>query len=312
MNKNMALSSSCSGPATVQVVGMSSVGEKHHPPVRTMSATKAVLLASGSVAKQRRMEEAHTALFSQPESLRSGTNLMSQLKFAIDLLKATTAGGQTMVSIVDRLGLGDTPEANKRALTERLRTHPRVVWTSGTGTGKQTTWRTGTYAYLAAVPGVTDADSLLAFLWRRSTRVVTVRDLKDGWPDCEDALALLEQQHKIFMTTRSKSRQWGKRSSSSLLPRHVWLDDPSLYYEIEPEFAALWPRVEVPSTSMQHEKLWKVELAGGEEAEAAGRKKKPEASKVQKKKKKACNKSGGLQTNAHLMHLLQDYSHLRR
>ncbi|OAA52600.1 Transcription initiation factor TFIIE, beta subunit [Beauveria brongniartii RCEF 3172] len=246
----------------------------------------------------KRKREAHPEVYSQPQLTGYGVDVKSHMKFAVDFLKARGAP-KSMKDIIDHLSVRNTTDEHKQELAEGLRGHPRVEWRPDTSLSEQT-WRTGTYSYRAVVPGVTDATSLLAFLQRKTdASSLAVRDLKDGWPDCEDTLARLEAQHKILVT----------RTNRENFPRHVWLDDASLHHAIQPEFQALWRRVQIPSVDDMHRKLTNASLKPTSEdprkmAAAAGNKPKAQ--------KKRASKRGGKQTNVHMTHLLQDYSNLRR
>ncbi|XWW98730.1 hypothetical protein V2A60_006732 [Cordyceps javanica] len=246
----------------------------------------------------KRKREAHPEVFSQPQLTGYGVDVKSHMKFAVDFLKARGVA-KSMKDIIDHLSVRGTSDEHKQELAEGLRGHPRVEWKPDTSLSEQT-WRTGMYSYRPVVPGVKDATSLLAFLQRKTdASSLAVRDLKDGWPDCEDTLARLESQHKILVT----------RTNRENVARHVWLDDASLHHAIQPEFQAMWRRVQVPSVDDMHRKLVSVQLKPTSEdplkiAAAAGNK-----PKVQKKR---ASKRGGKQTNVHMTHLLQDYSNLRR
>lgn len=285
---------------------LASAASKLSNPMSTKAASLAPPSPSPSAASDsaaptptaKRKRDAQTEVYSQPQLTGYGVDVKSHMKFAVDYLKAKGVS-KTMTEVIDHLSLRGQSDEHKQELAEGLRGHPRVEWRPDTTLSEQT-WKTGMYSYRPVIPGVSDGTSLIAFLQRKSdASSLAVRDLKDGWPDCEDTLGRLEGQHKILVT----------RTNRENFPRHVWLDDASLHHAIQPEFQAMWRRVQIPSVDDMHRKLSSVQLKPTSEdprkiAAAAGNK-----PKVQKKR---ASKRGGKQTNIHMTHLLQDYSNLRR
>ncbi|KAJ4293759.1 transcription factor TFIIE beta subunit, TFIIEB, Tfa2 [Collariella sp. IMI 366227] len=91
-------------------------------------------------------------------------------------------------------------------------------------------------------------------------------------------------------------------------PRMVWLDDASLFHEIDPELKIMWSRCEVPSVENIVPRLV---AAQQKPASEDPRIKAMQAPKVEKKKKRAQRRTGK-STNTHMEHLLKDYSHMKR
>lgn len=247
---------------------------------------------------KRKRDAAPDVPFSQPQLTGYGAEVKTQMTFAVEYLKKK-GESKSMTDIIDHLSLRSYSEEHKKELAEGLRGHPRVEWRPDASLGEQT-WNTGTYAHRPIIPGVKDATTLLAHLQRKTDASgVSVKDLKDGWPDCEETLASLERQHKILVVRTKKDN----------FPRYVWLDDPSLKHSVQPEFQAMWHRVPLPGLDDMHRKLVAVgqkptsedplKLALGTGGKA----------KVQKKK---ASKKMGKATNVHMAHLMQDYSNLRR
>lgn len=285
---------------------LASAASKLSNPMSTKAASLAPPSPSPSAASDsaaatptaKRKRDAAPEVYSQPQLTGYGQDVKSHMKFAVDYLKAKGVT-KTMKEIIDHLSLRAYAEEHKRELADGLRRHPRVDWKPDTSLSEQT-WKTGVYSYRPVVPGVKDGTSLIAFLQRKTdASSLAVRDLKDGWPDCEDTLARLEGQHKILVT----------RTTRENFPRHVWLDDASLHHDVQPEFQAMWRRVQIPSIDDMHRKLVSVGQKPTSEdplkvAAAAGNK--------PKQQKKRASKRGGKMTNTHMDHLLQDFSNLRR
>ncbi|RDA93918.1 hypothetical protein CP533_4503 [Ophiocordyceps camponoti-saundersi (nom. inval.)] len=264
------------------------------PPSPSPSAASDSATPSG----KRKRETVPEVPFSQPQLTGYGAEVKTQMTFAVEYLKKK-GDQKTMTDIIDHLSLRSYPEDHKRELAEGLRGHPRIDWRPD-GSLTEQTWKTGTYAHRPIIPGVRDGTSLLAFLQRKTDASgVAVKDLKDGWPDCEETLASLERQNKALVVRTKKDN----------FPRHVWPDDPSLKYSVQPEFQARWHAVPLPSLEDMHRKLVSV----GQKPTSEDPRKLAQAlgSKPKTQKKKA-GKKVGKATNVHMAHLMQDYSNMRR
>ena len=219
------------------------------------------------------------------------------MTFAVEYLKKK-GEAKTITEIIDHLSLRNYADEHKRELAEGLRGHPRVEWKPDASLSEQT-WKTGKYAHRPIIPGVKDATSLLAHLQRKTDASgVSVKDLKDGWPDCEDTLAALEREHKILVVRTKKDN----------FPRSVWPNDASLHYNVQQEFRIMWHRVPLPSLDDMHRKLVSV---GQKPTSEDPLKITQQGGKPQKQKKRA-GKRIGKATNVHMAHLMQDYSGMRR
>ncbi|KAG5994655.1 hypothetical protein E4U54_003040 [Claviceps lovelessii] len=274
----------------------------------SLSAGKATSLAppspspsaasdSATPTAKRKRDMAPEVPFSQPQLTGYGAEVKTQMAFAVELLK-TKGEQKTITDIISHLSLQGYTEEHKRELAEGLRGHPRIDWRPD-GSLSEQTWKTGAYTYRPVIQGVKDGTSLLAYLQRKTDASgVSVKDLKDGWPDCEETLASLEKQHKILVVRTKKDNT----------PRFVWADDASLHPHVQPEFAAMWHRVPIPSIEDMHRKLVNV----GQKPTSEDPLKIQQATNKPKTQKKRASKRGGKATNVHMAHLLQDFSHIRR
>lgn len=237
--------------------------------------------------------------FSQPQLTGYGAEVKTNMTFAVDYLKGKKGVTKTLADIIGHLSLLSQSEEHKKQLAEGLRGHPRVEWRPD-GNLTEQTWQTGTYKHRPIIPGVHDGVTLLAHLQRKTDASgVAVRDLKDGWPDCEDTLTEVENEHRILVVRTKKDN----------LPRYVWADDPSLFHSVEPEFQNMWQRVQIPSLDDMHRKLTNV---GQKPTSDDPRKAKDGAGGKPKTQKKRSGKRIGKVTNVHMAHLMQDFSGLRR
>ncbi|KZZ96804.1 Transcription initiation factor TFIIE, beta subunit [Moelleriella libera RCEF 2490] len=235
--------------------------------------------------------------FSQPQLTGYGAEVKTQMTFAVEYLKKK-ADAKSMTDIIDHLSLRAYGDEHKRELAQGLRGHPRVAWTPDAALAEQT-WRSGIYKYCPVIRDVYDGESLLAHLQRKTDASgLSVKDLKDGWPDCEATLAELEAQHRILVVRTKKDN----------LARAVWLDDPSLHHRVQPEFQGMWGRVPLPSIDDMHRKLVNV----GQKPTSEDPLKIQQAAAKPKIQKKRARKGVGKATNVHMAHLMQDYSNLRR
>jgi len=235
----------------------------------------------------------YVQVYSQPEATGTGTEVRTNMAYAVEKLKdkSTTMTAEELEGF---LSLGRFSEQHKEDLMAGLRKHPRVEWKADPKVSEQT-WRTGTYTYLPIIPGVKDKQSLLAHLQKkRDASGLSVRDLKDGWPKCDQALEELERIHKILVFRTKKDN----------LPRAIWLDDPSLHHHVNPEFVTMWHRTPIPSIDDMHRKLVSV----GQKPTSEDPRLAAAASAKPKVQKKRAGKRVGKTTNVHMAHLMKDYN----
>ncbi|KAF4974345.1 hypothetical protein FZEAL_8743 [Fusarium zealandicum] len=246
---------------------------------------------------KRKRDAAPEVPYSQPQLTGYGAEVKTQMTFAVEYLKKK-GDSKTITEIIDHLSLRGYDEEHKRELAESLRGHPRVDWKPDGNLSEQT-WKTGSYSHRPIIPNVKDATSLLGHLQAKTDASgVSVKDLKDGWPDCEDTLSSLERAHKILVVRTKKDN----------LPRYVWPNDASLHHSVQPEFQAMWHRVPLPGLEDMHRKLVSVgqKPTSEDPLKTQGQAVKP------KTQKRRAGKRGGKATNVHMAHLMQDYSGMRR
>lgn len=263
------------------------------------SPSTSIASTEGTPAAKRKRDAAPDVPYSQPQLTGYGAEVKTQMTFAVEYLKKKGPDAKSIKDIIDHLSLRSQSEEHKKELTEGLRRHPRVDWKPDAKLREQT-WQSGTYAHRPIIPGVRDSTSLLGHLQNKvDSSGTSVKDLKDGWPDCEDTLASLEKQQKILVVRTKKDN----------LPRYVWADDASLHYPVQAEFKSMWSRVPLPSLDDMHRKL--VSVGQKPTSEDPGKINMGGPSKAKVQKKRGMKKSGK-STNTHMAHLMQDYSGLRR
>jgi len=135
------------------------------------------------------------------------------------------------------------------------------------------------------------ADDLLSHLQKQTTFIgLTVRDLKDGWPNVVETIDKLEVQHKVLVTRSKKDNQ----------AKMVWINDPTLNAPLDEEYRKIWESIPVP----EHKEV--IETLTKEKHHPAGSIA-PLQPKAAVKKVKAKRKSTK-QTNVHLKGMLRDFS----
>ncbi|KAK1755718.1 1e60ec1f-fb16-4d6f-a6f1-dad0f04b8cd0 [Echria macrotheca] len=234
----------------------------------------------------------HPIVYSQPQLTGTGTNTVSQMSYAVTWLR-TKEEPQTYMDVLGYLSGTNWPESAQENFVELMRLNPRIQWTPDPTLSEQT-WRTGTYMHRPTIPNVRNKTQLLAYLQKKTDASgVDVKDLKDGWPNCDAALSELEAAHKILVV----------RAKKDGVAKRVWPDDPSLFHEIDPELKLMWAKTDVPAPDSIVQRL---KAAGQKPMSEDPRDKVLAAPKVEKKKR-ATRKTGKL-TNTHMNKLFKDYS----
>ncbi|KAI1422536.1 hypothetical protein F5Y12DRAFT_608282 [Xylaria sp. FL1777] len=232
-----------------------------------------------------------------------GTHMMTQLTYVVDFLKAKRAP-KTLQEVLDHLTLHNLPEQQQRIFVNLMHKHSRIDHipppkTKGAAGGdQQPAWRGGKYQFKAKIPGVHSKTTLLEHLQHKTdASSLSVKDLKDGWPDCDQAITELENEHKILVVRTKKDNH----------AKFVWLDDPRLSHAVDPEFLNMWHRIELPAPDDMVRKL----LALGQKPASEAPQNNAKAPTKAAKKRKT-TRPPKHQSNAHMAHLLKDYSHMKR
>ncbi|KAK3995814.1 transcription initiation factor IIE subunit beta [Cladorrhinum sp. PSN332] len=237
-------------------------------------------------------------VFSQPAMTGTGDSVISQMAYAVSWLRGKDEP-QPYNAVLGYLSYTSRPESDQEFFVEQMRRHPQIQWIPDSNLSEQT-WRTGKYLHRPAIPGVKSKTTLLGYLQKKTDASgVSVKDLKDGWPDCDAAITELELEHKVLVV----------RAKKDGVARMVWLDDSSLAQEIDPQLKMMWTRVELPSLETIAARLI---AAGQKPASEDPRNKVVVPGSGADKKKKRAQRRTGKSTNTHMEHLLKDYSHMKR
>lgn len=244
----------------------------------------------------KRKREPTNVVYSQPAPTGYGTEAFTQVTYVIDFLKKKDEQ-KTFAEILGYLSQAHVEQHKKQLIAQILRRHERVEWIPDPRLKVQT-WDSGFFKHRPII-GVRNKGALLSYLQNKpDAQGVSVKDLKDGWPDCEEAINELEKEHKILVTRTRKDNH----------ARMIWIDDPTLLHSVESDFQMMWLKTELPSVDDLVRKL----LEAGQKPASEDPSKRVKAAPKPKEKKRKAPRKGGRTTNTHMAHLLNDYSHMKR
>jgi transcription initiation factor TFIIE subunit beta len=265
------------------------------PPSPSPSITSTTSAAAGTTPTKKDRDV--PTVFSQPANTGTGNSLLAQMTYVIDWLKQKDEP-KTVHEILEYISGRNKSQEEQEEFANFVRNNPHIQWIPDPSLSEQT-WRSGTYLHRPLIPNVKTKTQLLGYLQKRvDAQGVSVKDLKDGWADCEAAIDDLEREHRVLVV------RWKKDNH----PKTVWINDASLVHPVDPEFQTMWHKVEVPGVDMIVQRLSAV---GQKPTSEDPRLKMIATPKVEKKKKRATRRQGKA-TNTHMEHLLKDYSHLKR
>jgi transcription initiation factor TFIIE subunit beta len=292
--QNAAFKSKLASAATKIPSGNRTLGP---PPASAPSpAPSAGSATSNTDSKElKRKREPPNVVFSQPAQTGYGFEIHTQVQYVIDFLKKKNEP-KSFQDILGYLSQAGADEAFRKKLAAILKKHERVQWIADPDSNKKS-WDSGTYKHRPIINVRTKKDLIGYLQQKRNAMGVAVKDLKDGWADCEDAINELEAEHQLLVTRTKKDNH----------ARMVWIDDVTLHLNIDTEFKAMWQRVELPSVDDLVRKL----LDAGQKPASEDPSKRVKPPPKPKEKKKKAPRKGGRTTNTHMQHLLKDYSHKR-
>lgn len=242
----------------------------------------------------KRKREPANIVYSQPAATGYGNEAFTQVTYVIEFLKRKDEA-KTFQEILEYLSQVNAEEHVKKLIIQILKKHDRVRWIPDS---QAKSWDSGTFIHRPIINVRTKKD-LVAYLQAKpDAQGVSVKDLKDGWPDCESAIDELERENKILVTRTKKDSH----------ARMVWSNDPSLVHHIDNEFLEMWRKVDLPSVDDLVRKL----MDAGQKPASEDPSKRVKPPPKPKEKKKRAPRKGGRTTNTHMAHLLKDYNHLKR
>lgn len=246
--------------------------------------------------KRKREVAPQNVVYSQPAVTGYGSEIFTQVTYVIEFLKKKDEA-KTLQDILLYLSRTNIDEKEKRFLVNILKRHERVEWVPDPESKTQA-WNSGTFRHRPII-NVRSKKELIAYLQNKpDAQGVKFVELKDGWPDCQDAIDELEAENKLLVTRTKKDNH----------PRMVWANDPSLVHSVDPTFQVMWHKVELPTVDELVRKL----MDAGQKPASEDPSKRVKAAPKPKEKKRKAPRKGGKITNNHMAHLLIDYDKQRR
>jgi transcription initiation factor TFIIE subunit beta len=238
--------------------------------------------SSTNGAKRKRPDDgARPVVYSQPQETSSGEHLYTVLGYATTYLKEKREW--TMLKdILSYLNLKpDYPVDRLIQVFQAASPHNRIEYDR----------KTDLYRYKPKLD-IRNAAQLRGWLQnQQSAAGISVKDLKDGWPEAQEEINKLEEKKEILVS----------RNKKDSAPKTVWLNDPTLVNPMDVEFRDDWHRIQLPANP---EELRNKLTAAGLKPASAPRKA-PNAQAKEKKRK--TTRRNGKQTNTHMLHILKDY-----
>ena len=223
----------------------------------------------------------------------AGSELLTQVWNAVHYLKEKDLRPVPFEQIVNYLSLPNDLQKNTPLIRRALASNERVEVVSVGGKDL--------FKYRPQHP-VTNAEELTTYLARQPTaQGIPVRELKDGWPECNEKIDELEKEGAVLVLRNKKDNT----------PKIAWTDSPSYHIlssaqapqKADSDFIDIWSKTKLPASE--------VELRS--ELEKAGLTPTSQVKEVlkgdsKKKEKRRVNRKGGKTTNSHMLGILKDYS----
>ncbi|PLB50147.1 transcription initiation factor IIE, beta subunit [Aspergillus steynii IBT 23096] len=239
----------------------------------------------------RRKRHDADIVYSQPANTGTGKDIMTQVIFAIEHMKSKGVPLK-FGDIVSYLSLQHraNDQGYVQALRSILQRHEKVMF-DPRGANDE-----GTFAFRPP-HNIRSAEQLLQKLQAQSTGAgMSVRELREGWPNVEETINKLEKEGKLLVTRNKKDDH----------AKMVWANDPSLIQHFDDEFKQIWEKIRIPDAQTVKEELEKAGIVPTNKNKVVKARPNVENRKVKKPRR------SGKTTNTHMMGILRDYSHLKR
>ncbi|KKZ60900.1 transcription initiation factor TFIIE subunit beta [[Emmonsia] crescens] len=254
------------------------------------ASAQAARSSSATPAVNGRRHDADT-VYSQPANTGTGKDIMTQVVFAIDHMKSKDYALKfsDILSYLSLQQQGHDP-GYIQALKRILQSHDKVEYDPSGANGE------GTFRFKPP-HNIRSAEQLLRKLQSQSTaQGMSVRELREGWPNIVQTIDKLEKEGKLLVTRNKKDDH----------PKMVWANDPSLIQQFDPEFRQIWEKIKIPDQQTVTEELEKAGITPTSKNKVVKTRPKIEHKKVKKARR------SGKTTNTHMAGVLRDYSHLKR
>ncbi|KAI5951262.1 tfa2 [Candida jiufengensis] len=208
----------------------------------------------------------------------NGAHLSTQLHLAVEFIKEQDQP-VSIYKLQDALSIDV-----QKSLLPLLKEIDRVKFNS----------TNNTFQYVS-LHNIKNPDDLLEFLRKQTTfRGTSVKELKDGWAGCLNAIDELEEENKILVLRNKKENA----------PRLVWANAGGSLGTITDEFQKQWNETKLPEPDVLYQSLIDQGLKPTGADPSLINKKPQQQEKKQKKARR------GKITNTHMKGILKDYSQL--
>ncbi|EAU88000.1 transcription initiation factor IIE subunit beta [Coprinopsis cinerea okayama7 len=182
---------------------------------------------SSPPAKKKRPKT--NVVYSQPADTGTGTNVNTQLVYAVSYLKNHNGP----IRLDDLAAYTSTPVNTDPVLLEKFKAHDRVVYDP----------KTDLYSYKSDFTFRNKA-SLLTEIQRQTRKGggLSVRALKDSWKEAPAAIEELEQEGDVLVTRTTKDGQLRMVFWNEIKPT-----DEAGGKRVDQEFLDLWHELKVPN-----------------------------------------------------------------
>lgn len=198
-------------------------------PAPVPAPTTASTSESTSTPSAKKKRPKTNIVYSQPADTGTGTNVNTQLVYAIDHLKST----HNPMRLQDIAIVTNTPLETDAVLLEKFKSHDRILWDP----------KTDLYSYRHEFSFRNKA-ALLTEIQRQTRKGggIPVRALKESWKEAPLAIEELEKEGDVLVTRTVKDGQLRMVFWNEIKP-----DDESGGKQVETEFFDLWHSLKVPN-----------------------------------------------------------------
>lgn len=229
----------------------------------------------------RKRQKKSPVVYSQPRDTGVGQHLYTQLTYAVDYLKhhSEPISAERIASYLS------LPMVSREFITS-LQNNSRITYHADTDL----------YEF-RPLHNIRNKSSLLTTLANQPRgEGLSIKEIKDGYPNVEDDLTSLEFEEGHILVIR------GKKDG---LARMVWYNDPKLNVTISEEFKEIYHGLKVPEAGDLPRELEKL---GMMPASVDPRTMKKGVAENSKEAKKRRGRRRGKITNTHLVGILRDYT----
>ncbi|TFK71558.1 transcription initiation factor IIE subunit beta, partial [Pluteus cervinus] len=197
------------------------------PAPETKRASPDTTAGSPSGPKKKRPKT--NVVYSQPADTGTGTNVNTQLLYAVNHLKST----QNPMRLQDIAIVTNTPLDSDHVLLEKFKAHEKIHWDP----------KTDLYSYKHEF-NFRNKAALLTEIQRQTRKGggISVRALKESWKEAPAAIEELEKEGDVLVTRTVKDGQLRMVFWNEIKPT-----EEAGGMQVEKEFHELWHSLKVPN-----------------------------------------------------------------